>query len=217
VARAAADLQLDYVVLTSVTRDDLPDGGAGAFARTIQRLRQALPGVGVEVLVPDFQGDPRALDTVLGADPDVFNHNLETVPRLCPAVRPQASVARSLEILGRAAAARPAMPVKSGLMLGLGETEAELLETFDRLVAAGCSLLTLGQYLQPTPAHLPVASYLPPEAFDRLQHLALERGFAQVISGPLVRSSYQAKALAARDRLEARDSTQPLDPPPAPG
>ena len=195
VARVAQELGLGYAVVTSVTRDDLPDGGAACFARVIRSLKATVPEIKVEVLVPDFQGDPDALEAVLRAGPDVFNHNLETVPRLYPLARPQAEYRRSLAVLSRAREIKPGMPVKSGLMLGLGETETEIRQVMHDLLQSGCSILTLGQYLQPTTAHLPVARYLPPEAFDDLQQTASDLGFRCVISGPFVRSSYLAESL----------------------
>ena len=195
VVRAAQELGLGYVVITSVTRDDLPDGGAGCFARVIQTLKTNLPDIKVEVLVPDFQGDPAALETVFRAGPDVFNHNLETVPRLYSLARPQADYQRSLQVLSRARNIEPGMPVKSGLMLGLGETDSEIRQVMHDLLQSGCSILTLGQYLQPTADHLPVVRYLPPEAFDDLQETAYDLGFRCVVSGPFVRSSYQAESL----------------------
>ncbi len=195
VAEAARKLNLKYVVVTSVTRDDLPDGGAALFAETIHRLRQAINGVRVEVLIPDFQGDPQALETVLAARPDVLNHNIETVHRLYATVRPQAEYARSLTLLNRVAAHASGIPPKSGLMLGLGETDGEIRTCLDDLRHAGCQLLTLGQYLQPTRDHLPVARFVPPEEFDAWKTVALEKGFRHVASGPFVRSSYQAQEL----------------------
>lgn len=197
VAAAAADMGLKYVVVTSVTRDDLPDGGAGHYGRTIRALRDRIPGVHVEVLIPDFQGDGDALATVMAAGPDVLNHNLETVSRLYPRVRPQAVYERSLQLLARAHGLNPTIPTKSGLMLGLGETEAEIQATLGDLLAAHCRILTLGQYLQPTQAHLPVERYVPPEAFEALKTEALAMGFTHVAAGPFVRSSYHAGELFA--------------------
>ncbi|HDI59322.1 MAG TPA: lipoyl synthase [Desulfobacteraceae bacterium] len=195
VAEAAAHLGLRYVVVTSVTRDDLPDGGADLFAAVIHALRQRIPGVRVEVLIPDFQGRRRALETVLAAGPVVLNHNLETVARLYPAARPQADYRRSLDLLARSRRAAPRILTKSGLMLGLGESEAEIRTALADLRAAGVQVLTLGQYLQPTAAHLPVARYLTPETFESWRREALAMGFAAVASGPFVRSSYRAEAL----------------------
>jgi lipoic acid synthetase len=195
VAAAAAEMDLRYVVVTSVTRDDLPDGGATHFAATIRALHARIPGVKVEVLIPDLQGDPDALATVIDAAPDVLNHNVETVPRLYAMVRPQADYQRSLTLLARVARhhRKTGIPAKSGLMLGLGETEAEVKTTLAEILATGCRILTLGQYLQPSKDHLPVARYVPPEAFDALGDYARDLGFAQVASGPFVRSSYHAR------------------------
>ena len=198
VAEAAARMSLDYVVVTSVTRDDLADGGAGLFAETIRLLRHRRPSGRIEVLIPDFQGDGAALRTVLDARPDVLNHNLETVARLYPEVRPQAIYDRSLELLRRAASLAPGIAVKSGLMLGLGERPEEVESALRDLLAAGCRILTLGQYLQPKRECLPVARYLPPAEFDAWRDVALGMGFAQVASGPLVRSSYHAEEFCGR-------------------
>jgi lipoic acid synthetase len=193
VALAAAEMDLRYVVVTSVTRDDLPDGGAAHFAATITALREKIEGVKVEVLIPDLLGNADALATVIAAGPDVLNHNVETVPRLYPAVRPQADYQRSLTLLSRVAGHPAGIPAKSGLMLGLGETRAEVEATLADIHATGCRILTLGQYLQPTKDHLPVERYVPPEAFDELGAHARELGFAHVASGPFVRSSYHAR------------------------
>jgi lipoic acid synthetase len=193
VAEAAAAMELSYVVITSVTRDDLPDGGAGHFAATLRAVRRRIPGAEIEVLVPDFQGERSALETVLRARPDVFNHNIETVPRLYARVRPQADYHRSLELLRRAHEFDAAIPTKSGLMLGLGERPEEVRQVLQDLRGAGCRILTLGQYLQPSPAHLPVEGYIPPEDFNRWRNTALGMGFSEVASAPFVRSSYHAK------------------------
>lgn len=195
VAEAAQHLRLGYVVVTSVTRDDLPDGGAALFARTVKAIRNRMPGVPVEVLIPDFQGGVGALRTVVDSRPDVVNHNLETVPRLYGTVRPGAVYLRSLGLLKQVKHLGPGIVTKSGLMLGLGETSEEIRETLADLLQAGCRLMTLGQYLQPSGAHLPVARYVPPEEFDAWRETALEMGFAGVASGPFVRSSYQAREL----------------------
>jgi lipoic acid synthetase len=195
VARMAHDMALSYVVVTSVTRDDLPDGGAGLFAGTIQALREAIPDVRVEVLIPDLQGQPAAIAKVVAAGPDVLNHNLETVPRLYKRVRPEADYRRSLNLLERVRDLAPPMMTKSGLMLGLGETETEVMGTLEDLRHVDCRMVTLGQYLQPTPDHLPVQRYVPPEEFDHWRDVALQMGFQQAASGPLVRSSYQAREL----------------------
>jgi lipoic acid synthetase len=185
---------LKYVVITSVTRDDLADGGAGLFARTIQEIRERDSETLIEVLIPDFQGNAEALRKVLAARPDVLNHNLETVPRLYPSVRPEAVYRRSLELLERARAREPAIPTKSGLMLGLGESSEEIAGTLRDLRGVGCSLLTLGQYLQPTKGHLPVHRFVPPDEFEEWRRAALDLGFTEVASGPFVRSSYRAEA-----------------------
>jgi lipoic acid synthetase len=196
VAEAAARLGLRYVVVTSVSRDDLPDGGAGHFAATIDALRRRIPGVKVEVLIPDFGGDPSALRAVVDAAPDVLNHNLETTVGMYPRInRPADQYQRSLDVLRRARAS--GVTTKSGLMVGLGETEAEVEVTLDDLKDAGCDLLTIGQYLQPTRNHAPVARYYAPEDFERLRRLAVRLGFAGVEAGPLVRSSYRAHRLFA--------------------
>jgi len=195
VAAAAVKLGLRYVVVTSVTRDDLPDGGAGHFAATIEALRTALPAAKVEVLIPDFQGDEAALATVLAARPDVLNHNIETVPRLYATVRPQAVYTRSLELLQRAEVLAPDIPRKSGLMLGLGEQPAEVRATLDDLFDAGVRRLTLGQYLQPSRQHLPVNRYVPPEEFAAWEQEARDMGFGRVASAPFVRSSYHAEVM----------------------
>jgi lipoyl synthase len=198
VAEAAARMSLSYIVVTSVTRDDLADGGAGAFAETIRSLRARRPSARIEVLIPDFQGDEAALRTVLDARPDVLNHNLETVARLYPEVRPQAIYGRSLELLRRAGALAPGMTVKSGLMLGLGERPDEVESALRDLLGAGCQILTLGQYLQPKRDCLPVARYVPPGEFDAWREVALGMGFKRVASGPLVRSSYHAEEFYGR-------------------
>jgi len=203
VAQAAAQLGLHHAVITSVTRDDLPDGGASQFAATIQAVRRRLPGASVEVLIPDLSGSRPALDTVLDAGPDVLNHNLETVPRLYARVRPRADYRRSLQILAWAKAAAPHMLTKSGLMLGLGERTAEVVQVLDDLRQAGCDLLTLGQYLQPSDGQLPVVRYVTPEEFGWYQDRAESLGFRGVASGPLVRSSHRAQALWATANLSA--------------
>ena len=197
VAQAAAALRLRYVVVTSVTRDDLPDGGAAQFARTIRALQEALPGAGVEVLTPDFRGDRTALQTVLEARPTIFNHNLETVRRLQPLVRPQASYACSLGVLEAAGRLAPEIPRKSGLMVGLGESDDEIREALADLAAAGVSLVTVGQYLRPSREHLPVDRYVPPERFAVYAQWGRDAGLAQVAAGPFVRSSYRAAESAS--------------------
>jgi len=195
VAEAAAMLGLHHVVVTSVTRDDLADGGADQFAATILGIRELLPEARVEVLVPDFRGEWEALQAVVEAAPDVLNHNVETVPRLYPRVRPQADYGRSLELLRRAGEARPGMLTKSGLMLGLGETNAEVTAVLGDLRGAGVAAVTIGQYLQPTRRHLSVAEYVAPGQFEAYADAARGAGFSYVMSGPLVRSSYHAGEL----------------------
>jgi lipoic acid synthetase len=192
VADAVEAMGLKFAVVTSVNRDDRRDGGAELFALVIRAIRQRVPGCGVEVLTPDFQGSHAAVETVLEAAPDVFNHNTETVPRLYRQVRLGARYERSLDVLAHAARTAPGIPVKSGLMLGLGETMGEVLQVLSDLRAQGVRILTLGQYLRPSPQHLPIVRYVPPEEFDELRRAACEMGFAHVESGPLVRSSYHA-------------------------
>jgi lipoyl synthase len=213
VAEAVRALGLSYAVVTSVTRDDLPDGGAVAFAATIAAIKARVPGAAVEVLIPDFRGDAAALLTVLAARPDVVNHNLETVARLYPEVRPQAVYGRSLELVRRIKELSPtggatdatadsvgATPVlifsKSGLMVGLGETFAEVVAALRDLREVGCDFLTIGQYLPPSKDHHPVIEYVRPEAFEEYRRLGMEMGFRGVAAGPLVRSSYRAGELA---------------------
>ncbi|MEJ2472853.1 MAG: lipoyl synthase [Desulfobacterales bacterium] len=195
VAQSVEKLGLAYVVVTSVTRDDLPDGGAGHFAKTIREIHRRIPEAVIEVLIPDFKGDAEALRTVLEARPQVLNHNIETVPRLYTAVRPGAVYTRSLELLGRVRTIDASIPTKSGLMLGLGETTAEIRQTLQDLLDAECRMLTMGQYLQPSKDHLPVARFVPPAEFDQWQKTAFQMGFSEVASGPFVRSSYHAKEL----------------------
>jgi lipoic acid synthetase len=186
---------LSYAVITSVTRDDLPDGGAAHFAETIREIHSRMTGICIEVLIPDFQGNLNAIQTVIKANPNVLNHNLETIPRLYPPVRPGAVYHRSLDLLNKAKQTDPSLPTKSGLMLGLGETSKEIEKTLQDLLDSGCDLLTLGQYLQPSKEHLPVERFVSPEEFDYWKETALEMGFSAVASGPLVRSSYHAKEL----------------------
>jgi lipoyl synthase len=192
VAEACEALGLRYAVITSVNRDDRKDGGAELFALTIRAIRQRLPECQVEVLIPDFQGSVEALRTVLDARPDVLNHNTETVPRLYRQVRLGARFERSLELLARAKEMRRDVPTKSGLMLGLGETADEVLDTMRALRESRVDILTLGQYLRPSPKHLPIMRYVPPAEFAEFRRVGLEMGFAHVESGPLVRSSYHA-------------------------
>jgi len=192
VAEAAARMRLRYAVVTSVNRDDQPDGGSRIFARTIQEIRRRLPDCKVEVLIPDFRGDWNALGTVLAVKPDVLNHNTETVPRLYRQVRKGALYERSLELLRRSKQTHPDVPTKTGMMLGLGEEQSEVLATMEDLAAQGTDILTLGQYLQPTREHLPVVRFVHPDEFAEYKHLGEQMGFKHVESGPLVRSSYHA-------------------------
>jgi lipoic acid synthetase len=195
VALAAHDLSLRYVVITSVTRDDLPDGGAVHFSRTVRAVRNSLPDAKIEVLTPDFKGDTDALRTVLDSAPDVFNHNIETVPRLYPLARPQADYGRSLGVLRNAREIAPLIRTKSGLMVGLGETDDEIVSLLKDLRAAGCDYLTIGQYLRPSKKHLPVLEYVTPAAFDRYGDIAGSLGFKAVVSAPLARSSMNAEEM----------------------
>lgn len=195
VAEAVLEMGLAYIVVTSVTRDDLPDGGAGIFAQTIQEIRKRVGSAGVEVLIPDFQGDRDALRQVMDARPAVLNHNIETVPRLYPLVRPGADYGRSLDVLRWADQEAGSIPTKSGLMLGLGESEKEVESVLEDLLHAGCRILTLGQYLQPSMHHLPVDRYVHPEEFEDWKERALGMGFRAAASGPFVRSSYRASEL----------------------
>jgi len=207
VAEAVASMGLEHAVVTSVNRDDLPDQGAGQFASTVREIRRRRPGTRVEVLIPDFQGDETCLRTVLGARPDILNHNMESVPRLYRRVRAGADYRQSLELLARAAAWRDRerpegapMNTKSGLMVGLGESFDELLAVMDDLRDHGVDILTIGQYLRPSMSHLPVERFYTPEEFERLRREGRARGFSHVESGPLVRSSYHAHEQAARAR-----------------
>ena len=192
VASAIHAMALDYVVITSVDRDDLPDGGASHFARTIAETRARLPQCRIEVLIPDFKGDERALRTVLDARPDVLNHNIETVPRLYRTARPGGRYDRALQLLDRSRTIAPAIPTKSGLMVGLGEEMDEVIATLGDLRSAGCQIVTIGQYLRPSLANLPMSRYWTPSEFAELKQIGLDLGFGHVESGPLVRSSYHA-------------------------
>ena len=200
VAAAVAELGLEYAVVTSVNRDDRPDGGAEIFARTIRAIRRAKPGCRVEVLVPDFQGSREALEIVMEARPDVLNHNTETVPRLYRTVRPAANYQNSLNLLATARKLDPAVATKSGMMLGLGEEREEVLSTMRDLVAHSCQILTLGQYLRPSLDHLPIARYVSPAEFAEFKSEGERMGFSHVESGPLVRSSYHARTQLAASR-----------------
>jgi len=192
VAEAIGRMKLKHVVITAVARDDLADGGAAHFAETIRAIRGIDPEIVIEVLTPDFNGKESSLRVVLDARPDIFNHNLETVERLTPSVRSRAKYRLSLDVLSHVKELDHRVVTKSGIMLGLGETETELFESLDDLREANVQVLTLGQYLRPTPAHLPVVEYIRPEAFDLYRQVAEEKGFEYVASGPLVRSSYHA-------------------------
>ncbi len=193
VAEAVDHMKLRYAVVTSVTRDDLPDGGASVFAETIRRIREKRPETKVEVLIPDFRGDLQSLKIVMEARPDVLNHNVETVPRLYASVRPQAVYQRSIDLLRNAHRLDPSIPTKSGLMLGLGEQPEEVVQVLRDLLDAGCRILTLGQYLQPSSEHLLVERFVMPEEFEEWRKKALQMGFREVASGPFVRSSYHAQ------------------------
>jgi lipoic acid synthetase len=196
VARMAADMRLRHVVITSVNRDDLADGGSGHFAATVRELRAALPEARIEVLTPDFQGDLAAVARVLDAGPHIFNHNMETVLRLYRRVRPQADYRQSLAVLQFAKRYRESVLTKSGAMLGLGETPEEVHQLMRDLRAADVDIVTLGQYLQPTRRNLPVVEFVPPAQFDAYRDFGLSHGFKTVFSGPLVRSSYMADLIA---------------------
>jgi lipoic acid synthetase len=191
-AEAVNRLQLKHVVITSVTRDDLPDGGATHFAKTIEAVKQTNPQTTIEVLIPDFQGSASALKTTADSSPEIINHNVETIPRLYPEVRPKADYHRSLELLQRVKGMNPKITTKSGLMLGLGETHDEVIEVLENLRQADCDLLTIGQYLRPSPSHHVVCRYVPPREFEEYGTTALKMGFKGVASAPLVRSSFNA-------------------------
>ena len=198
ILEAVEKLNLSYVVVTSVTRDDLSDSGASQFVKTINMLHQKKNGVVVEVLVPDFGGSVEALEAIVGAHPEVVNHNLETVPRLYSAVRPRADYSRSLKLLSMAKKLNPDIVTKSGLMLGLGETKEEVVKVMEDLRRVNCDLLTIGQYLQPSPEHHPVVRFIPPEEFSQYGDICRDMGFAEVAFAPLVRSSFKAAELYAK-------------------
>ncbi len=193
VGAAVAQMALGHAVVTSVNRDELPDGGASLFAATIREIRVQSPATTVEVLIPDFTGDPAALDTVLAERPEILNHNVETVERLYPRVRPQARYPRSLEVLRRTKDRAPELVCKSGIMVGLGETHEEVVATMRDIAAQGTDVLTVGQYLRPSPMHLPIERYWTPDEFASLRDEGMTMGFRHVESGPLVRSSYHAE------------------------
>jgi lipoic acid synthetase len=192
VAEAVRRMNLKHVVITAVARDDLTDGGADHFARTITAIREMDPSIIIEVLVPDFHAQAWCIQTVLNAGPDIYNHNMETVERLTPVVRSRAKYQTSLQVLRRAKELAPNVVTKSGIMLGLGEKETELFQTMDDLREVGCEVLTMGQYLRPSTKHLPIVEYITPEQFDYYGDIARAKGFLYVASGPLVRSSYHA-------------------------
>jgi lipoic acid synthetase len=204
VGRAIDTLELTYVVITSVDRDDLPDGGAAIFAETIRETRARRPQCRIEVLIPDFQGKETSLQTVLDARPDVMNHNVETVPRLYRMARSGGRYSRTLELLDRSRRYAPEIPTKTGLMVGLGEEHDELVSTFKDLRDAGCQILTIGQYLRPSSEHAPMVRYYHPDEFRELKRIALDLGFVHVESGPLVRSSYHAHETADAWQAAAR-------------
>lgn len=195
VAQAVKSLNLKHAVITSVTRDDLPDGGAGHFASVINAIKKEAPNVAVEVLIPDFKGNDEALKKVIDAKPDIINHNIETVPVLYPEVRPQANYTRSLDLLGKVKDINSGVFTKSGIMLGLGEKTEDVLKVLSDLREVNCDFLTIGQYLAPSSAHHPVIEYVHPEHFNMLKEKAYEMGFLAVASGPLVRSSYMAETM----------------------
>ncbi|WP_255349184.1 lipoyl synthase [Kamptonema formosum] len=196
-AQAVGRLRLNHVVITSVNRDDLPDGGASQFVRCIQAVRSTSPQTTIEVLIPDLCGNWEALEAILSAGPEVLNHNTETIPRLYRRVRPQGDYRRTLELLRRARDLAPWVYTKSGIMVGLGETDEEIQQVMQDLRAAGCDILTVGQYLQPSPKHLPVANWVTPAQFDAWKQLGESLGFLQVVASPLTRSSYHAGQVRA--------------------
>ena len=193
VANAVVKLKLKHAVITSVTRDDLEDQGANQFARVVEQIRKLAPHVSVELLIPDMQGNKELIDIILNSEPNILNHNVETVPELYDRVRPMAVFERSLELLDYVKKTKPHMKTKSGMMLGLGETKEQVLNVFKRLREVDCDMLTLGQYLQPTKAHIPVVEYVTPGQFEEYKEIALSVGFKKVASAPLVRSSYYAE------------------------
>ena len=205
VADAVSILNLKHAVITSVTRDDLPDGGAALFAKTVRAVRQKSPGCRVEVLVPDFRGNRDSIAAVLDAEPDIFGHNIETVPRLYPLVRSQADYSRSLGVLRCARELLQAVTVKSGIMVGLGESIKEILDVMTDLLQSGCGILTIGQYLCPTRSHFPVSRYYTPDEFEELKRTGVRLGFKWVEAAPLVRSSYNADEQARRAVEEEQD------------
>ncbi|MCT7960140.1 lipoyl synthase [Laspinema sp. D1] len=209
-AEAVRRMRLNHVVITSVNRDDLPDGGADQFRRCIEEVRAASPGTTIEVLIPDLCGNWQALEVILQAEPEVLNHNTETVPRLYRRVRPQGNYERSLELLRRSRQLAPGLYTKSGIMLGLGETDEEIQQVLQDLRAVECDILTLGQYMQPTPKHLPVVNWVTPEQFTAWQQLGESWGFLQIVASPLTRSSYHAEQVRAlMERYPRANSRNP--------
>lgn len=209
VAEASAILGLSHVVVTSVTRDDLDDGGSSQFAHTIKAIRVSLPSASVEVLTPDFGGNAQQIDTVTDAGPDVYNHNVETVPELYAHVRPNADFSRSVGLLKRVKNRAPSIVTKSGIMLGLGETMEQVTSAMRRLIDAGCDVFTAGQYLRPKLANLPVVEYVRPEVFDEIKELGETMGFKKVYAGPYVRSSYHAGEVFMDGEAERETSPRP--------
>lgn len=205
IVEAVKEMGIRYAVITSVTRDDLPDGGASAFSQTIKLIKKIDPHLKIEVLIPDFKGDPSALEQVLNASPDVLNHNVETISRLYPYVRPQAEYQRSLLLLKESKKSHPHIFTKSGFMLGLGETKSEVLELLQDLRNAGCDFLTIGQYLQPRPDRLPVLEFIPPEEFEEYKKKGEEMGFRAVASGPFVRSSFNAFEMFEKNVIHKKE------------
>lgn len=193
IAEAAGRLGLKHVVITSVTRDDLPDGGAGHFAEVVRTVREANPDITIEVLIPDFKGSQKSLDKVIEAKPEVINHNMETIRRLYEEVRPQADYQRSLNVLSYVKSKAPEILTKTGIMAGLGEAEEEVFQLMDDVRAAGCNILTIGQYLQPSPAHIAVKQYVSDQQFEAYKKAGMDKGFSFIASGALVRSSYRAE------------------------
>lgn len=195
IGKAVAKLKLKHAVITSVTRDDLEDQGANQFRMVVEEIRKTSPGVSIELLIPDMRGDKDLIDIIIDSEPDVLNHNVETVPELYDKVRPMAIFDRSIEVLHYVKQTKPYMSTKSGVMLGLGETKEQVIEVLRRLREVDCDMLTLGQYLQPSTSHIPVVEYITPEQFDEYKEIALDMGFKRVASAPLVRSSYYAEDL----------------------
>ena len=193
IAKAVSKLGLKHAVITSVTRDDLEDQGANQFAKVVEEIRKSTPEVTIELLIPDMQGNKELIDIILNSEPNILNHNVETVPELYDKVRPMAVFERSIELLGYVKKTKPNIKTKSGMMLGLGETKEQVINVFKRLREVNCDILTLGQYLQPSKAHIPVVEYISPEQFDEYKKIALSMGFKKVASAPLVRSSYYAE------------------------